>query len=292
MADFQINYDMRSSVPRLIQALIDCDTEAISSFQPGSAENETALPAAPAYSRINVPISYGFKQAGAETKPDAPRKTSDYANRILIRFGEMSPDCSAEVVRSRDPANDRERRIQALFEERPVWTRLALENRVPECSSIEMRHILIKYAYMFSDGPWRQCWVRFGYNPQEDRASRFFQLLDIRSQVLVRPPENQWVREKRPNHEFPETFTVTLERGIQTQLSSWYQICDLKHPLLVKLAHLEWPLREQPDVGALLLFYCKRIVHDVEKGWLVFASAYRCNSSLFEILCSDFVAGE
>ena len=79
-----------------------------------------------------------------------------------------------------------------LFEERPVWTRVALFNQL---TAIEARDIL-KYeshrtgypvcsyfffsakgvlplcCYVFQDGPWRDTLVRFSYDPRKDPISR------------------------------------------------------------------------------------------------------------------------
>lgn len=39
-------------------------------------------------------------------------------------------------------------------------------------------------AYFFMDGPWRCCWVRYGYDPRKDPIARTYQELEIRSAAI------------------------------------------------------------------------------------------------------------
>lgn len=36
-------------------------------------------------------------------------------------------------------------------------------------------------AYFFTDGPWRCCWVRYGYDPRHEPEARWYQVVEIRS---------------------------------------------------------------------------------------------------------------
>jgi len=36
-------------------------------------------------------------------------------------------------------------------------------------------------AYLMSNGPWRDCWIRYGYDPRSNQEARIYQLLDIRN---------------------------------------------------------------------------------------------------------------
>lgn len=77
--------------------------------------------------------------------------------------------------------------IQPLFDERPVWTRRALRNKLP---SPELRHVL-RYAipymgYIFRSGPWRDAIVKFGHDPRTSPSYRIYQTFMFK---LPREPE-------------------------------------------------------------------------------------------------------
>ncbi len=69
--------------------------------------------------------------------------------------------------------------IYQLFQKRPVWTRTAL---LPEVGVDERRlsYILTSVSFFYLTGPWRTCYVRFGYDPRKHFESRYYQILDYR----------------------------------------------------------------------------------------------------------------
>ena len=60
-----------------------------------------------------------------------------------------------------------------LFDERPVWTKAGLAFFAQNIENSAMKFILAASAYYFTTGPWRNAWVRFGYDPREDVNARF-----------------------------------------------------------------------------------------------------------------------
>lgn len=70
--------------------------------------------------------------------------------------------------------------VKKLFETRPVWTKAALSYAAPNVESTSLKYILTATAYYFTTGPWRNAWVRIGYDPRQDPTSRPFQILDYR----------------------------------------------------------------------------------------------------------------
>lgn len=36
-------------------------------------------------------------------------------------------------------------------------------------------------AYFFMDGPWRCCWVRYGYDPRQDSTGKLYQVVEMRA---------------------------------------------------------------------------------------------------------------
>ncbi|KFM75833.1 General transcription factor 3C polypeptide 5, partial [Stegodyphus mimosarum] len=73
-----------------------------------------------------------------------------------------------------------QKRLQVLFNnERPIWTRNALLSLL-KCDRGRLKHALPCTAYYFTNGPWRALWVKFGYNPRKDPASKIYQIMDLR----------------------------------------------------------------------------------------------------------------
>ncbi|XP_049963038.1 general transcription factor 3C polypeptide 5 [Schistocerca serialis cubense] len=71
------------------------------------------------------------------------------------------------------------RKMQELFNERPVWSKNALIY-ITKFTVDQMKYLLPAVAYYVVTGPWRVMWVRFGYDPRQDPGSRKYQTLDYR----------------------------------------------------------------------------------------------------------------
>lgn len=69
--------------------------------------------------------------------------------------------------------------LKRLFEQRPIWTRHALLI-LSKCRSNKLKYILPLFAYCYLNGPFRNLWVRYGYNPKKDKSSKVYQCIDCR----------------------------------------------------------------------------------------------------------------
>jgi general transcription factor 3C polypeptide 5 (transcription factor C subunit 1) len=69
--------------------------------------------------------------------------------------------------------------IVDLFERRPIWTISALRCHMREPPK-KMSNLLAQLAYFYTNGPWRNCFVKFGYDPRNNFHSRYYQMLDYR----------------------------------------------------------------------------------------------------------------
>ena len=72
-------------------------------------------------------------------------------------------------------------KLQTLFNERPVWTRVKLASIL----GINTKNILLLKAlpyigYAFKCGPFRSCVIRFGFDPRKDYANRIYQVINLR----------------------------------------------------------------------------------------------------------------
>jgi general transcription factor 3C polypeptide 5 (transcription factor C subunit 1) len=101
-----------------------------------------------------------------EHGPRPPRRHSDVRDDILAVFEE-------------------------LFQERPIWTSVAIYDRlvqvresrgeildIPESSAV-LFHALSCVAYHVKTGPFKVTWVRYGINPLRDDAYRLYQVVVV-----------------------------------------------------------------------------------------------------------------
>jgi general transcription factor 3C polypeptide 5 (transcription factor C subunit 1) len=70
--------------------------------------------------------------------------------------------------------------INDLFKARPIWTMAAILAHMANPSKRHLSSILASIAFYYSTGPWRNCFVRIGYDPRNNFDSRFYQMLDYR----------------------------------------------------------------------------------------------------------------
>lgn len=102
-----------------------------------------------------------FVTFAVDAVPDGPREVA--VNQLKVKF--IGMDDTGEV--------------RALFQRRPLWSKNAL-HAITKISPERLKFILPTLAYYFTTGPWRNQWVRFGYDPRKEREAANFQTLDYR----------------------------------------------------------------------------------------------------------------
>lgn len=129
-----------------------------------------------------------------------------------------------------------------LFDERPIWTRRALHNRVAAedlrvvgSNSAKYMHQYI--GYLFDSGPWRDAIVKFGVDPRKDPSLRKYQTmtfaLDKEDFVNGKSTTRKPLRFDSSNLGSRDTHifdgkTVNLDGKV-------WQVCDITDPLLRSL---------------------------------------------------------
>ncbi|RHZ56367.1 hypothetical protein Glove_402g62 [Diversispora epigaea] len=118
-------------------------------------------------------------------------------------------------------------------------------------------------SYWMINGPWRDCWIRYGYDPRKDKNARFYQLLDIRNTkrptrldrakrlLRVQGESTTDLSESSSSH-VSDNFINSVPRtshifdGHTTQRDiAVFQMCDITDPLLKRL--IESPDSVQDD---------------------------------------------
>ncbi|KAF5369933.1 hypothetical protein D9758_001240 [Tetrapyrgos nigripes] len=271
--DFDMNLD-----PRLLGEQNSPQTPASnpSSALPEPVQTEKSnlrLFPPPLLSRQTISQAYNFKANPASiVSVSVDGETGEERKRLINRmrwkgYGPATiaftdttvpdkPPPNVEGVRDQVDVNIIQR-LQELFEERPVWTRMSLFNQVSPAVAREIHNskiILPLVCYNFQDGPWRDTLVRFGYDPRQDPNARFYQRLYFRNashpmnrpSVITRRQERAAANtnnpletdqdERRTSHVF-DGQTLTKETAA-------FQLCDIVDPMLKDMIENAPEIRE------------------------------------------------
>ena len=130
---------------------------------------------------------------------------------------------------------------QLLFEERPIWTRRALRNRVSDADwnivgSNSAKYVFQYVGYIWASGPWRDALVKFGIDPRKDPSHRIYQtvmfMLDQgRHRYKENSPKNNGaIATEKPSKE----SHIFDGRNLDVDGKTW-QVCDITDPLLASI---------------------------------------------------------
>ncbi|KAF8525363.1 RNA polymerase III transcription factor IIIC subunit-domain-containing protein [Gautieria morchelliformis] len=240
--------------------------------QPKSRSNLRMIPP-PVFSRQGLPQMYNFKQnpmAVVETFVDEETalEKKRYINRsrwkgwsvipISMSEKEVPTSPSKQVEEMRLSANPQlSAALQKHFEDRHIWTKLALLNQFSPHDAREIsntKYLIPLFSYVFIDGPWRDTLIKLGYDPRVDVASRFFQRLHFRNvnNTTARPSVTARVDAKYPDNIAarsehtdigPDRSHIFDGKTQSSEIAS-FQLCDIQDPMLVGMIENEAELRD------------------------------------------------
>jgi hypothetical protein len=149
------------------------------------------------FTRVDTPQPYDFednsflRRQGSKGVADAVGTTeakmrSTWIEVHVMRFREgvvpsTTPDGADDQIRGRNVMLLES--LRKLFEERPIWLRGSLEERLlPEVYTVScMQKALMCISYYWSDGPWRNTYVRLGWDPRQNpEEAKWLQVIDFR----------------------------------------------------------------------------------------------------------------
>lgn len=159
--------------------------------------------------------------------------------------------------------------MKMCMEERPVWTRRSIINRIvdlaydpenpekrfPRNLSQQIVKNAIQYAgYQFKGGPWRDSLVKYGYDPRTDPNARQYQCLIFRLRRLEVGQMGTMWQEIRKNDlaatklSFDEHADSHIFDGKKYRDDGKvWQVCDITDPILSKLLR-DAPYRPECDI--------------------------------------------
>lgn len=136
------------------------------------------------------------------------------------------------------------RMLEALFKERPMWTRNAIAYKTGLEDTL-LKTLLQKFAFYIQSGPWGRLWCRFGYDPRGDPEAMLYQTLMVSFRQHTRIPERQRLkvsldRNVQPDNSQPVHYTYQPGRLPRVR-QMWYCLCDIKLPFAEALLKKEHP---------------------------------------------------
>ncbi|KAJ1609445.1 RNA polymerase III transcription factor (TF)IIICsubunit tau/Tfc1p [Cryptosporidium canis] len=143
--------------------------------------------------------------------------------------------------------------LRELFKEQPLWLRPVIESRIsPDISAWKRKLLFTQVCYNISDGPWRACLCRLGYDPRKDPESRKYQTMDFRDPYL-----RKVLKDKRIG------INVKAEEDLGETLLDWqFKVPPKRGSQIYQLSNIEDSHIQKVIGEAVPLESCTR-----ESGW-------------------------
>lgn len=153
-------------------------------------EDTTTLPP-PVWSNQSIPNNYTYRQNPSVKVTNDPltgkavvRNTQTTSKIYSYQVQWDTPEYPKTAMPELTPLEGQSKifkdtvaALQDLFDQRPIWTRRALLNRLDSSlSSFNVVRFCLAYvAFAIRSGPWRDTYIRLGVDPRTDPKYRFYQ---------------------------------------------------------------------------------------------------------------------
>lgn len=137
-------------------------------------------------------------------------------------------------------------KLREIFQQRPCYLKSVLLC-ITNFSASLLKEALPYVAYYFTTGPWRSCWVRFGYDPRLNPEAKYYQMIDYRLRYSAEPeqkvkakPRSSYHRRKwrsdlsenesdeYKNYKFEKEMFKFNPNKLPTSRNVFYQLCDIE----------------------------------------------------------------
>jgi general transcription factor 3C polypeptide 5 (transcription factor C subunit 1) len=117
--------------------------------------------------------------------------------------------------------------LKSVFEGRPVWSKIAIADET-KLSAVALKFLLPMVSYYFLSGPWRYCWVKYGYDPRKDPEARKYQVVDFRARKEI-------LRKVSLPHAFSSNFSLGALKRIAPNPSAGEDSGKLFHDISARM---------------------------------------------------------
>ncbi|KAK6339332.1 tau 95 subunit of transcription factor TFIIIC [Orbilia javanica] len=239
MADYQWNTRSSEWARNVEENLMELDLQALKRFRMSdkiTADANAEIMRPPRFTHINYPFVYGFRQNPAikvDTDVNGEPVFINAGARVQTQtqYGNWASDTVPQAGRLKRPKGPEVlvgclKKLEELFEERPIWTRRGLMNNMPSGLWQQLKWAYPHVAYYWRSGPWRDTYVKFGVDPRKSKEFAKYQVVAFKVHT-VKPKKDS---SQNKGHLF-DGETIILDGKI-------WQFCDLKDPLLAELADI------------------------------------------------------
>ncbi|CAB11095.2 Transcription factor tau subunit sfc1 [Schizosaccharomyces pombe] len=233
MADFQYSTQNSPFVQKLDSTLRVLDYNAINKFSIDLTpvqRKHVDMPPPPVFSQTSLPMSYNFLQNPLVGRVRLPNGKTTIVNlkgqcRVWIITTNMGVESVPTCRHSKlgEPSKTIQEVIEALkplFEKRPVWTRRALLNHLDPSYTHYLKFALPYLSYLWTSGPFRDTYTRFGYDPRKDSNAAAYQALFFKLKL---------------NGKHKGTKTHVFDGKTLFPTNRVYQVCDIVDPTIAPL---------------------------------------------------------
>ncbi|KAJ2963002.1 hypothetical protein NQZ79_g1959 [Umbelopsis isabellina] len=268
LADFQFLVPPENRIAKVKKAVVECDVDQMMQFNAAEDDYKNLeLVPPPLFTRLEFPFDYSYQQNPAVAKVKVRQPDGTVAIRLVNRYKQRKAahyflQYEAQDVPDGPPSNFRPIVGEALsvlpivtelFEERPVWTRFALRGRLPPSMHKFLPAVLPAISYNMISGPWRDTWIRYGYNPKKHKDSYLYQLLDQRmlpkakqttlhvprgKRRPLEPAEHKHVEEPSDENDVPK-MNHRWDGQSKPEAQNNYMLCDILLPDIQDAIHLD-----------------------------------------------------
>ncbi|KAK9851031.1 hypothetical protein MYU51_011203 [Penicillium brevicompactum] len=197
MPDFVYSTQASSFANRFREQILSYDFDKMKQFDidmgKGTQKNADIIPP-PSFSHGDVPFHYIYRQNPTVKKTvgksgQMETINTSTASKVLTHL--VSFDVATVPQKPREnllplEAHDQSMRdtiaaVEALYEQRPIWTRRAIRNSLTsDAQRSNLRHAIPYVGYIFRSGPWRDAIVKLGVDPRTSPEYRHYQTFMFR----------------------------------------------------------------------------------------------------------------
>ncbi|KAG1042171.1 hypothetical protein G6F43_011955 [Rhizopus delemar] len=283
MADLQHLVPKNDPIRQLREAMDVGNVETMLNYEPTKGEDALGdlhnIPP-PMFSARMTVTDYGYRQNLPVLRVKVKQPDGSYKIGLInrdrraaleltqVKFDvENIPTQSWQLIKKAvDPViNKAIELVGELFEQRPIWTRYAIRCVLEPKYSKHLIKALANHAYTFTNGPWRDTWVKYGVDPRKNVEYHKYQILDARRFHDSESKTNKYTgiksvmmykRRDASNESVNLTNKHIFDGHSTPGPSSMYQLCDITDPEITPLLYNKNYLQEEANVHSGYYYQC------------------------------------
>ncbi|KAI8325334.1 hypothetical protein GQ54DRAFT_6627 [Martensiomyces pterosporus] len=283
LADFQYIYPKSDPIVQFSKTLRDLDIEGIKKLassdilDKGLDATASYIPG-PFFDDQGWPTQYRYRTGDKEAPANVQEELGTAADttpheKVLkrtknkARFHGISVSFYADQVPAEpSPEAQKDRKhlpqelvkmAEDLLEEMPVISRNAMEVLMPASvrGTLRLNVIMPTVSYIMDAGPWRSCWIRFGYDPRKESGSYKYQVVDMRRLAgktaidrrrTPRGTQQTQQQDRAPRNAVEANSYIFDEELARQGIAGVFQIMHVQIPLIQSLIDYPGGMRRTP----------------------------------------------